>query len=105
MKFSDLNVHLSYQKMLYEATQKYYRSEYTSCALFVYFLYKIILQIAVIYRDKSAIFFSCCYATKLGKFRRIFSKQTDVAAGRFQNECNKMEIALYVVQFSLKSNL
>ena len=34
-----------------------------------------------------------------GKFGRIFCKQTSVAACRFQNECNKVEIALRVVQF------
>ena len=30
---------------------------------------------------------------------REFCKQTNVAACRFQNECNKVEIALRVVQF------
>ena len=34
-----------------------------------------------------------------GKFGRVFCKQTSVAACRFQNECNKVEIALRVVQF------
>ena len=35
-----------------------------------------------------------------GKFGRVFCKQTSVgAACRFQNECNKVEIALHVVQF------
>ena len=34
-----------------------------------------------------------------GKFGRVFCKQTNVAACRFQNECNKVEIALRVVQF------
>ena len=38
-----------------------------------------------------------CY--KMGKFGRAFCKQTSVAACRFQNECNKVEIALRVVQF------
>ena len=28
------------------------------------------------------------------KFGRVFCKQTSVAACRFQNECNKVEIAL-----------
>ena len=32
-------------------------------------------------------------------FGRVFCKQTNVAACRFQNECNKVEIALRVVQF------
>ena len=32
-------------------------------------------------------------------FGRVFCKQTSVAACRFQNECNKVEIALRVVQF------
>ena len=36
----------------------------------------------------------------MGKFGRVFCKQTNVAACRFQNECNnKVEIALRVVQF------
>ena len=30
---------------------------------------------------------------------RVFCKQTSVAACRFENECNKVEIALRVVQF------
>ena len=35
-----------------------------------------------------------------GKFGRVFCKQTSVgAACRFQNECNKVEISLRVVQF------
>ena len=34
-----------------------------------------------------------------GKFGGVFCKQTNVAACRFQNECNKVEIALRVVQF------
>ena len=34
-----------------------------------------------------------------GKFGRVFCKQTSVGACRFQNECNKVEIALRVVQF------
>ena len=33
------------------------------------------------------------------KFGRVFCKQTNVATCRFQNECNKVEIALRVVQF------
>ena len=37
--------------------------------------------------------------TGWGKFGRVFCKQTSVAACRFQNECNKVEIALRVVQF------
>ena len=37
--------------------------------------------------------------TRWGKFGRVFCKQTNVAACRFQNECNKVEIALRVVQF------
>ena len=37
--------------------------------------------------------------TGWAKFGRIFCKQTSVAACRFQNECNKVEIALRVVQF------
>ena len=37
--------------------------------------------------------------TRWGKFGRVFCKQTSVAACRFQNECNKVEIALCVVQF------
>ena len=40
-----------------------------------------------------------CYRMGQGKFGRVFCKQTNVAACRFQNECNKMEIALRVVQF------
>ena len=36
---------------------------------------------------------------QMGKFGRVFCKQTSVAACRFQNECNKVEIALRVVQF------
>ena len=43
--------------------------------------------------------FACCYVTRWGKFGRVFCKQTSVAACRFQNECNKVEIALRVVQF------
>ena len=39
------------------------------------------------------------YVTRWGKFGRVFCKQTNVAACRFQNECNKVEIALRVVQF------
>ena len=39
------------------------------------------------------------YVTRWGKFGRAFCKQTSVAACRFQNECNKVEIALRVVQF------
>ena len=35
----------------------------------------------------------------------FFCKQTNVAACRFQNECNKVVIALSGVQFGLKSNL
>ena len=39
-------------------------------------------------------------ATRWGKLGRVFCKQTSVgAACRFQNECNKVEIALRVVQF------
>ena len=37
--------------------------------------------------------------TRWGKFGRVFCKQTSVAVCRFQNECNKVEIALRVVQF------
>ena len=37
--------------------------------------------------------------TRWGKFGSVFCKQTSVAACRFQNECNKVEIALRVVQF------
>ena len=45
-------------------------------------------------------FFACWYVTRWGKFGRVFCKQTSVgAACRFQNECNKVEIALRVVQF------
>ena len=47
----------------------------------------------------TAILFACCYVTRWGKFGRVFCKQTNVAACRFQNECNKVEIALRVVQF------
>ena len=47
----------------------------------------------------TAILFACCYVTSWGKFGRVFCKQTSVAACRFQNECNKVEIALRVVQF------
>ena len=47
----------------------------------------------------TAILFACCYVTEWGKFGRVFCKQTSVAACRFQNECNKVEIALRVVQF------
>ena len=36
---------------------------------------------------------------KMWQVRARFCKQTDVAACRFQNECNKVEIALRVVQF------
>ena len=38
-----------------------------------------------------------CY--KMGQFGRAFCEQTSIAACRFQNECNKVEIALRVVQF------
>ena len=48
---------------------------------------------------------ACCYVTRWGKFGRVFSKQTSVAACRFQNECNKVEIALRVVQFWSEINL
>ena len=37
--------------------------------------------------------------TRWGKFGRVFCKQTNVAACRFQNECNKVVIAFRVVQF------
>ena len=48
----------------------------------------------------TAVLFACCYVTRWGKFGRIFCKQTNIAACRFQNECsNKVEIALRVVQF------
>ena len=47
----------------------------------------------------TAILFACCYDTRWGKFGRVFCRQTSVAACRFQNECNKVEIALRVVQF------
>ena len=47
----------------------------------------------------TAILFACCYVTRWGRFGRVFCKQTSVAACRFQNECNKVEIALRVVQF------
>ena len=47
----------------------------------------------------TAILFACCYVTRWDKFGRAFCKQTSVAASRFQNECNKVEIALCVVQF------
>ena len=47
----------------------------------------------------TAILFACCYVTRWGKFGRVFCKQINVAACRFQNECNKVEIALRVVQF------
>ena len=50
----------------------------------------------------TVILFACCYVTGWGKFGRVFCKQTNVAACsscRFQNECNKVEIALRVVQF------
>ena len=66
-----------------------------------------------------AILFACCYVTRWGKFGREFCKQTNVAACIvgvisfvdftdliicrcrciFQNKCNKVEIALRVVQF------
>ena len=35
----------------------------------------------------------------LGQLGRVFCKQTSVAACRFQNECNGVEIALRVAQF------
>ena len=35
----------------------------------------------------------------MGQVGRVFCKQTNVAACRFQNESNKVEIALRVVQF------
>ena len=38
-----------------------------------------------------------CY--KMGQVRACFCKQTNVAACRFQNEYNEVEIALRVVQF------
>ena len=47
----------------------------------------------------TTILFACCYVTRWGKFGGVFCKQTNVAACRFQNECNKVEIALRVVQF------
>ena len=47
----------------------------------------------------TAILFACCYVTRWGKFGRVFCEQTCVPACRFQNECNKVEIALRVVQF------
>ena len=39
------------------------------------------------------------YVTGWGKFGRVSCKQTNVAACRFKNECNKVEIALRVMQF------
>ena len=39
------------------------------------------------------------HVTRWGKFGRVFCKQNNVAACGFQNESNKMEIALRVVQF------
>ena len=36
---------------------------------------------------------------KIGQVQACFCKQTSVAACRFQKECNKVEIALRVVQF------
>ena len=36
---------------------------------------------------------------KLGRLFWVFCKQTNVGACRFQNECNKVEILLRVVQF------
>ena len=47
----------------------------------------------------TAILFACCCDTRWGKFGRVFCRQTSVPACRFQNECNKEEIALRVVQF------
>ena len=47
----------------------------------------------------TAILFASCYVTGWGKFGRVFCKQTNVPACRFPNECNKVEIALRVVQF------
>ena len=44
-------------------------------------------------------FCSHLLCNKMGKFGRVFCKQTNVATCRFQNECNKVEIALRVVQF------
>ena len=49
--------------------------------------------------DVTAILFACSYVIRWGKFGRVFCKQTSVAACKFQNECNKVEIALRVVQF------
>ena len=50
--------------------------------------------------ELSVLYLFCgCYVTRWGKFGRVFCKQTNVAARRFQNECNKVEIALRVVQF------
>ena len=59
----------------------------------------MLLSPIVLYHLMSAILFACCYITGWGKFGRVFCKQTSVAACRFQNECNKVVIALRVVQF------
>ena len=50
-------------------------------------------------RDDGASSGAYTRVTRWGKFGRVFCKQTNVAACRFQNECNKVEIALRVVQF------
>ena len=42
---------------------------------------------------------------KMGKSGRVFCKQTSVAACRFQNERNKVGIALRVVQFWSEINI
>ena len=45
------------------------------------------------------IFFPLCYVTKLGKYRRAFCEQTNVATCGFQNEYNIVEFAIRVAQF------
>ena len=79
VKLRDLNAHLLDQKLLYETTQKYYISNFTSCV--------IILMFKLIYGDKCfnfGLFFACCYVTKLGKSRLVFCKQTNVTACRLK---------------------
>ena len=46
----------------------------------------------------TAILFVCCYIIKWAKFGSVFGKQTSVAACKFQNQYNKVENALRVVQ-------
>ena len=52
-----------------------------------------------VYKSMNFVHDLATLVTRWGKFGRVFCKQTSVAACRFQNECNKVEIALRVVQF------